>query len=365
MGHLTVGDPAPWFTARSPVRLDYHFATTAGRYVVLSFIGSAAAPGMDRLVARLAAEPGLFDNVFAGLFVVSADPQDEKQGRLAESPGVHIFWDSDRRVTDLYGLARGGDAGTLQVTPTSFVLDPQLRVLAVLPFHDSKSHARQIIETLTRLKDAPPQPIPAPVLLLPRIFEPDFCRRLIRAFDGGGSEDSGFMRTDPKTGKTVLIKDANFKRRRDHVITDGRLRGEIQQRLHRRLAPEIRKCFQFNATRIERYLVARYAAEDRGGFNAHRDNTTKGTAHRRFAVTINLNAEDYEGGDLVFPEFSSARWRAPTGGAVVFSCSLMHEARPVTRGVRYCFLPFLYDEEAAKIMQENRRFVDIPGYSGG
>jgi predicted 2-oxoglutarate/Fe(II)-dependent dioxygenase YbiX len=147
------------------------------------------------------------------------------------------------------------------------------------------------------------------------------------------------------------------------VIKDGAVQGEIQQRLHRRLVPQISKAFQFHATRIERYLVSRYTAEERGFFQPHRDNTTKGTAHRRFAVTLNLNAEGYEGGDLVFPEFGPARWRAPTGGAVVFSCSLLHEARPVTKGVRYCFLPFLYDEAAARIMEENRRFVDLPGFS--
>ena len=38
----------------------------------------------------------------------------------------------------------------------------------------------------------------------------------------------------------------------------------------------------------------------------------------------------------------------------------MHEALPVTRGARYCFLPFLYDEAAAKIRQENSQFVDLP-----
>ena len=49
-------------------------------------------------------------------------------------------------------------------------------------------------------------------------------------------------------------------------------------------------------------------------------------------MTINLNADDYEGGDLRFPEFGPRTYRAPTGGAVVFSCSLLHEATPVTRG---------------------------------
>ena len=71
----------------------------------------------------------------------------------------------------------------------------------------------------------------------------------------------------------------------------------------------------------------------------HRDNTTRGTAHRRFAVTINLNDGPWEGGDLRFPEYGPQTYRAPTGGAVVFSCSLLHECTPVTRGERYCFLP--------------------------
>jgi hypothetical protein len=36
----------------------------------------------------------------------------------------------------------------------------------------------------------------------------------------------------------------------------------------------------------------------------------------------------------------------------------LHEATPVTSGVRYAFLPFLYDEEAAKIRQANLAFVE-------
>ena len=121
--------------------------------------------------------------------------------------------------------------------------------------------------------------------------------------------------------------------------------------------PEIARSFQFQATRLERYLVACYAAEEGGHFAPHRDNTTKGTAHRRFAVSVNLNAEDFAGGDLRFPEFGSATYRPPTGGAVVFSCSLLHQALPVTSGRRYAFLPFLYDEAAAKIRDENLKFI--------
>ena len=75
-------------------------------------------------------------------------------------------------------------------------------------------------------------------------------------------------------------------------------------------------------------------------------------------MTINLNAEEYDGGDLRFPEYVDHRYRAPTGGAVVFGCGVLHEALPVTRGTRYALLPFLFDEEAEKLRNANLAFLD-------
>jgi predicted 2-oxoglutarate/Fe(II)-dependent dioxygenase YbiX len=103
---------------------------------------------------------------------------------------------------------------------------------------------------------------------------------------------------------------------------------------------------------MERYIVSCYAAEDGAHFRAHRDNTTKGTAHRRFAVSVNLN-DDFDGGEVSFPEYGPRSFKAPPGGAVVFSCSLLHAVSKVTRGRRYAFLPFLYDDEAAKLREAN------------
>jgi predicted 2-oxoglutarate/Fe(II)-dependent dioxygenase YbiX/peroxiredoxin len=350
MTHLTPGDPAPWFTVRTPLRPDVQFGSVAGRPAVLSFIGSAGtAAGKAMLEGLRAAAMHLGS---ARLFIASQDGEDERQGRLKGCDETHVFWDLEAKIAALYGLVRADGA----VLPASFVLDPMLRVVRAVPLADPALHVREVLAAL----QTPMPPRPAPVLLLPRVFEPEFCRMLMALYDRGESAESGFMQTDPKTGKTVLRTDPQMKRRRDCLIEDEGLQKAIRRRLHRRLVPEVRKAFQFHATRIERYIVARYDAADGGHFRAHRDNTTKGTAHRRFAVTINLNADDYEGGDLAFPEFGPQTFRAPTGGAVVFSCSLLHEARPVTRGARYCFLPFLYDEAAAKIRQENLGFVDLP-----
>src|SRR5262245_22736140 len=107
---------------------------------------------------------------------------------------------------------------------------------------------------------------------------------------------------------------------------------------------------------MERYIVGCYSAEDRGHFRAHRDNTTKGTAHRRFAVSINLNAE-FEGGEINFPEYGPRSFKPPPGGAVVFSCSLLHAVSRVTSGRRYAFLPFLYDDAAARIREQSNAYL--------
>jgi len=360
---FTIGDPVPWFEARTPERPDFSFASAAGRYVILSFVGSAAMPAMAAMLARLKGH-ALLDDGFASLFVVSCDAGDEREGRLTQRiPGFRVFWDFNGRIAQAYGLASpGAKPGSMNLAATTFVLDGRMRVLAVLPIDDPATHDARLIEFLNRLPKAATVG-PAPVLVLPRLFEPDFCKELIAVYRRDGGRPSGFMRTDPKTGKTVLKIDPAFKRRSDCELSDQTLIAAINDRLSRRLVPELLKAFQFTASRMERYIVARYEAGEGGFFRPHRDNTTKGTAHRRFAVTINLNAEEYEGGDLCFPEFGWNTYRAPTGGAVAFSCSLLHEATPITRGERFCFLPFLYDDAAAKIREENLKFLDAASLS--
>ena len=59
---------------------------------------------------------------------------------------------------------------------------------------------------------------------------------------------------------------------------------------------------------------------------------------------------DFDGGDLRFGEFGARTYRPPLGGAVVFSCALLHEATRVSRGRRYAFLPFFYDEAGAEVL---------------
>lgn len=346
-----VGDPVPWFSLPTAANPDFKFHSVGGRYVVLCFFGSAGEPAARARLQAVLAHAALFDDQRMAFFGVSADPADRDEGRVREAKaGVHYFFDLDGAVSRQFRPADG-----MGIT---YVLDPTLRVIAALRFDDPRGHDARLAALLANL----PSPdhhagveTHAPVLIVPRVFEPALCRRLIALYESRGGVDSGFMRE--ADGKTVAVIDHNFKKRQDCGIDDPELRDALMRRIHRRLVPEIAKAFQFNATRMERYIVACYDADSGGFFRAHRDNTTKGTRHRRFAVTINLNAEEYEGGDLRFPEYGTRSYRAPTGGAVVFSCSLLHEALPVTRGRRFAFLPFLYDDAAAREREANNAFL--------
>ncbi|MDO9708744.1 2OG-Fe(II) oxygenase family protein [Paracraurococcus lichenis] len=341
------GDPAPWFHAVSAGNPRYNFASVAGRYVLLAFAGPAAIPRLAGLLEPLRAD-GILDDLTATAMLVVPGPLPE-EGAPDRLPGLRVLSDPDGAVFRAYGLLRPAPSGQAMLGTGAFLLDPLLRVMAVAPL----DRLGDLLDLLRRLP-APHlhagQEAPAPVLLLPRVFEPEFCRRLIALYEEKGGEDSGFM--VEREGRTVGVHDYGFKRRADCAIEDPALQAAIRARIARRILPEVRKAFAFEATRIERYLIACYEGGTRGHFRAHRDNTTPGTAHRRFAVTINLN-DGFEGGELWFPEFGSRRYRPPAGGAVVFSCSLLHEATPVTRGIRYAALPFLYDEAAARIRAAN------------
>ena len=351
------GDPVPMFRTATDGNPRYSFDSVGGRYILLAFLGSASNPASAAAweAMRQARTEGFFDDSRACAFALTADPADAAPRLQDAYPGLRVFRDHELVVSRLYGaVLPPSDTDPRPVyTPFAILLDPMLRVLGAAPIAG-------IGGLIARLRSLP-EPglhggaeVPAPVLVLPRVIEPEFCRHLIGLYEAHGGDESGFMRE--VGGKTVGLRDPGHKRRRDHDIQAEEVRAGLRARLNRRLIPEIQKAFQFKATRIERYIVACYDAADGGHFRAHRDNTTKGTAHRRFAVSINLN-DDFEGGDLWFPEFGLRRYRPTLGGAVVFSCSLLHEATRVTRGVRYATLPFLYDDEAARIRQENQQFL--------
>lgn len=355
--NLLPGDPAPRFFTRSSSSPRYLFDAAGGRNLVLCFMDSATNPHGRAAAQAALKRRDVFDDVHASFFGVSNDPADEREKRVQTVlPGYRFFWDFDRNIARLYG-AWPHDDGDKGFAGRWVIVDPTVRVIAVIPFRADGGDIAEAIDLVAAL----PAPgriagldVQAPVIVMDRVFEPDLCEYLISLYEAKNRDLSGFMRDID--GKTHLIHDASHKSRRDFLLENEVDIAHVQGLVSRRIVPEIRKIHQFDVTRMERNLVACYDAKDEAHFRPHRDNTTKGTAHRRFAVTINLNS-DFDGGELCFPEYGARTYKPSAGSAVVFSCSLLHAVTQVTRGKRYAFLPFLYDDAAAKLREENAIFL--------
>ncbi|MBU1378733.1 MAG: 2OG-Fe(II) oxygenase [Alphaproteobacteria bacterium] len=343
---LTTGEMAPEFHAATRLNPRFHFSTVAGRYILLAFMPSDPAAVQAALAAFDAIRPRFDDHFLTAFFLVNrADGPDVPPDRI---PGQRWFFDPERAVAPRYHVAEGEGAW--------FLFDPAQRLLARAPIDRPEALFARIAAGLPPLAAHAGTPLVAPALIVPRVFDPELCRRLIDIYEARGGQPSGVMRDIG--GRTVGVIDG--MKRRDDLSLEGDLdlRREIAQRIERTVVPMIGRTYQFRPTRIERYIVACYDAADRGFFGPHRDNETLGTIHRRFACSINLNAEEFAGGDLRFPEFGPRTYRPPTGGAVVFACNLQHEATPVTSGRRYAFLPFFYGEAEQVVRQRNLAFLE-------
>jgi len=340
------GEPAPFFTAATDNIPRYSLDVAAGKWIVLMFFGTlASTASLDALELALRMRDQ-FDDIHAAFYGVSVDPADRSERGIANSePGVRFFWDFDCAVSRLYGLATDQ-----HLQPGVFLIDPTFRIAMAEPIENTAAVLTYLDEALQDEPVPPAGPI-APLLVLPRVFEPAFCAELLAYFHRSEPTESGFA--IDVDGRTVLQVNPFLKRRTDVTIEDEALIAGVRMRLETRLFPMIKRAFGWQAKHIERYLICRYDGGDKGFFFPHRDDVTAGTAHRKFAVSVNLNAEDYEGGELRFPEFGRRTSKPPTGGAGVFACNMLHEATPVTRGVRYTVVPFLFDDEGEALRQAN------------
>jgi predicted 2-oxoglutarate/Fe(II)-dependent dioxygenase YbiX len=250
-----------------------------------------------------------------------------------------LLQDADGRAVTAY---RTGGA------PTAFLLDPNLRVRAALPLADGARVAADVAELVAELvwDDRRPREITtqAPLLVVPDVLDPEQCAELIAVWEQEGHSETG-VEAATGGGRTEQ-RNAQLKRRRDHVVQDPQRSRALAATIGRRVMPELSKAFAYRASRFEGFKIACYQASDRGFFSAHRDNLSPATAHRRFALTLNLN-DSYQGGQLRFPEYGPELYRPAPGAALLFSCSHLHEVLDVTAGRRFVLLSFLFGEEGA------------------
>jgi peroxiredoxin len=354
---ITLGDPIPTFSASTIDGGAFDLHVSAGRWVVLSFLGSPKDPRAGQELNALLGNAALLNEDHLVIACVLTEPPDAI-GPLTEISSHALFFlaDYDGAISRAFGAFE---------MPRTVVLDPMLRAVANIGW-DSKGHAetvRGVLDSLPAVDDSAGVPLFAPALIVPRVFSYELCDFLMQFYEEQRAVDSGFQ--IDVAGKTATVVDYRLKRRNDVGLGAPEVRELVRSHIVRRLLPEIERYFQFKATRMDRCIIARYDSDVGGHFHRHRDNVNAGAQHRRFAVSINLNS-DFDGCDLMFPEFGRKLYRPPAGGALVFSCGALHQVVPVTRGRRYAFLAFLYAEADVVLRQTNnvRLHVGEARYTG-
>ncbi len=309
----------------------YSFEDQVGRPAAVIDAHNIAAPDLLPLVKKFAREADAFAS--RGADIVLLGNQDIVRALVETLP-----------VTSGINLV---DCASDEVAQEAviFVIDRNLRVAM------RTSAANDAVAACLRcLDDLPCEPardafLPAPVLLLPNLLPREICRTLIERLENGASVDGGIASIDAN-GLPCSRVDHQKKNRRDLMISpqdDGH--DLLRNALLERCAPEIAKAFQVKVTHTDRILIARYDAPA-GWFLRHRDNRGENVAFREFAISVNLNTEEYQGGHLTFPEYNDHRYAPPTGGGIIFSASLLHEATAVLQGRRYVLLTFFHGDAA-------------------
>lgn len=303
-----VGDPAPERALR-------HAAT--GLLRLRDLAGTAVALSLAPTAARGEALRARWDLEEVTAIVVCEEGGED---------GERVPWMTDpgRGLWSALGAAREGD--------WHVVLDRGNRVTWMGPdFEGAVLAARAASAEPSRAG------VLAPVLVVPSVFDAAECASLIERWSSGGHA-AGAVTANAAAGAETYA-DAAIKRRRDHLVTDPAVDAWIIDRLRRRVGPELLRAFHFILGAHEAFRVGCYDARDGGVFRPHRDDENPAVAGRRFALSMNLNPDEYDGGRLQLPEYG-AELHTPQGAAAVYSASLLHGVTEVTRGRRFALVGF-------------------------
>lgn len=329
------GDRFPNFKLPDPTGLlrDFH-AEVTGRPLLVLLAERLGEGAGATLWSLLGAQAGRLAAAGVEVFAIGGDSP-AALGALAlpkDVPGL-VLRDGEQRMTK---LLLGGLPARL------VALDANQRALSVPTVADPLAQLEAALAATTAWRlasgEAQPAGLGAPVLVLPRVLPPELCATLIGLWEAGNQEGR------VSAGSNENFYAADRKKNREHVVTEPAVAQQVLRFVSRRIGPELAKVFNYaQAYRFESFIVLGYQVERRDFFGRHRDRYLP-EHPRRFAMSLNLN-DDYEGGWLRFPEYSSQLYRPPAGGACIFSCSLLHEALPVTRGRRFALTTFFHAVE--------------------
>ncbi len=286
-------------------------------------------------------------------------PADRVHGR---AKSLHIqtpaLADTRGQLAALFHASREGQPDNSHVRDgaIAIVTDPDQTIRSVIPFTDAdrfKSAMEHALNEVERAGERAHAQGFAPVLRIPHLLSSEQCRGLMETWET--YHQPGKVGGAGQYGEPVN-KELEKRVCYDHFIRENEsLHAEIVSTIGARIRDAVERAFNFDIQCYEPFFVVGYPAHEGGFFGSHRDNIDPAHMHRRFALTLNLNTGEYEGGGVWFPEYADTVYDPPAGEGIVFSCSLLHEAKVVTKGWRFMLSGFMWGAAEEAMRQRNLR----------
>ena len=303
---IEVGDYFPLFRVKnSEAKLDLEVKAT--NYILLVFLpASLTQAQFEALVDKQTSYLTYF---------ISPQATDFSHKRLFHEPNAHRI------------CASASEGFTL------CLLGRNLKVRNLISGDDYQS----ILEKLPKKNSLPDEDLPPPILVVPDVISEDLANRLVA------------YGTESEAKRYVADRDSKS---RVHLYPSKELTLELDNKLSKSLLPEIQKVFYSDIAYRETYKICGYHGEDDGAFGKHRD-TIDPYLHRRYAMSLVLN-DEYEGGGILFPEYSQELRQVPKYSAVIFPGSLYHQVAKIETGTRWVLISFLFSKYEARPGKDER-----------
>ena len=129
----------------------FSLSVAAGRWIVLSFLGSPADPRAERELAEMLPTcSSCFTKI--GWFSTAYSPRFRRTPRLISklsTPAMSFLADYDGEISRLFGAA---------AMPRTIILDPMLRAIADIPWDYAAGHAQTVRDVLKSLPESTTSP---------------------------------------------------------------------------------------------------------------------------------------------------------------------------------------------------------------
>src|ERR1700735_1178948 len=126
---ITLGDPVRCFRPATVTGGSFYLQVAAGRWIVLCFPGAAADRVTQQKLAALFRDTALFDeDRLEGHVVVTRPFAAPNELAAIGHPGFSVLADYDGAVSRSFGATEA---------PRTIVLDPMLRAIANIAWHDA------------------------------------------------------------------------------------------------------------------------------------------------------------------------------------------------------------------------------------